>query len=900
MHESCIATFKSVTAMCVRLARIRLNLISERGLLSSRGLLMELENFTEQSKKCLQGAEKLARSQKHQILYPEHLLLQLLKESSGLIVKILKLITSDVKKIEILAREAVSLVPKVSGQNNLFADASLQKVIEKSQKLAFANGDKFVAIDWLFVALVYGDDKAAELLRSCDLNAVNLVKALKEVRKNLPANSINSENTFDSLGRFTQDLTNKARAGNIDPIIGRDEEIRRTMQVLSRRTKNNPVLIGASGVGKTAIAEGIALRIANGDVPESLLGKRLLALDLGLLVAGAKFRGEFEERLKAVLHEIETSKGEIILFIDEMHTLVGAGNSDGAMDASNLLKPSLARGDLRCISATTLDEYRRYVEKDAALARRFQPIIVEAPSIPDTISILRGIKERYELHHGVRISDSSLISAATLSDRYISNRHLPDKAIDLIDEAASRLRMEVDSKPEELDVVDRDILQREIEIAALAKETDLESSARINLLEKDLESLKRRSEKMTSIWSAERAKLSEIRDLKEKLELARVDLDKSKREGDLAKAGELSYGVIPKYEEALKLQESDKNKISLEAVLPEHVACVVERWTGISVEKMLKGENDRLIKMEQVLSQTVIGQLPAIESISRAVRRAKVGLNDLTRPLGSFLFLGPTGVGKTQLTKALAAYLFDDLTSLTRIDMSEFMEKHSISRLLGAPPGYVGYDEGGVLTEAVRTKPYQVLLFDEVEKAHRDVFNVLLQVLDEGHLTDSQGKRVNFKNTLIILTSNLGSELFPRCSDTKPQLDLKSEVLEKAKDFFRPEFLNRLEDIIVFERLNLENLGAIVDVEIDIINSRLAEKNIHLVLTDSAREWFAKNGFSPEYGARPLKRLLQSRIQDKIADGILSGDITKGTSLQIDVIDEETQISKYSDRKKMH
>ncbi|PQM62040.1 MAG: ATP-dependent chaperone ClpB [Rhodobacteraceae bacterium] len=900
MHESCIATFKSVTAMCVRLARIRLNLISERGLLSSRGLLMELENFTEQSKKCLQGAEKLARSQKHQILYPEHLLLQLLKESSGLIVKILKLITSDVKKIEILAREAVSLVPKVSGQNNLFADASLQKVIEKSQKLAFANGDKFVAIDWLFVALVYGDDKAAELLRSCDLNAVNLVKALKEVRKNLPANSINSENTFDSLGRFTQDLTNKARAGNIDPIIGRDEEIRRTMQVLSRRTKNNPVLIGASGVGKTAIAEGIALRIANGDVPESLLGKRLLALDLGLLVAGAKFRGEFEERLKAVLHEIETSKGEIILFIDEMHTLVGAGNSDGAMDASNLLKPSLARGDLRCISATTLDEYRRYVEKDAALARRFQPIIVEAPSIPDTISILRGIKERYELHHGVRISDSSLISAATLSDRYISNRHLPDKAIDLIDEAASRLRMEVDSKPEELDVVDRDILQREIEIAALAKETDLESSARINLLEKDLESLKRRSEKMTSIWSAERAKLSEIRDLKEKLELARVDLDKSKREGDLAKAGELSYGVIPKYEEALKLQESDKNKISLEAVLPEHVACVVERWTGISVEKMLKGENDRLIKMEQVLSQTVIGQLPAIESISRAVRRAKVGLNDLTRPLGSFLFLGPTGVGKTQLTKALAAYLFDDLTSLTRIDMSEFMEKHSISRLLGAPPGYVGYDEGGVLTEAVRTKPYQVLLFDEVEKAHRDVFNVLLQVLDEGHLTDSQGKRVNFKNTLIILTSNLGSELFPSCSDTKPQLDLKSEVLEKAKDFFRPEFLNRLEDIIVFERLNLENLGAIVDVEIDIINSRLAEKNIHLVLTDSAREWFAKNGFSPEYGARPLKRLLQSRIQDKIADGILSGDITKGTSLQIDVIDEETQISKYSDRKKMH
>ena len=886
--------------MCVRLARIRLNLISERGLLSSRGLLMELENFTEQSKKCLQGAEKLARSQKHQILYPEHLLLQLLKESSGLIVKILKLITSDVKKIEILAREAVSLVPKVSGQNNLFADASLQKVIEKSQKLAFANGDKFVAIDWLFVALVYGDDKAAELLRSCDLNAVNLVKALKEVRKNLPANSINSENTFDSLGRFTQDLTNKARAGNIDPIIGRDEEIRRTMQVLSRRTKNNPVLIGASGVGKTAIAEGIALRIANGDVPESLLGKRLLALDLGLLVAGAKFRGEFEERLKAVLHEIETSKGEIILFIDEMHTLVGAGNSDGAMDASNLLKPSLARGDLRCISATTLDEYRRYVEKDAALARRFQPIIVEAPSIPDTISILRGIKERYELHHGVRISDSSLISAATLSDRYISNRHLPDKAIDLIDEAASRLRMEVDSKPEELDVVDRDILQREIEIAALAKETDLESSARINLLEKDLESLKRRSEKMTSIWSAERAKLSEIRDLKEKLELARVDLDKSKREGDLAKAGELSYGVIPKYEEALKLQESDKNKISLEAVLPEHVACVVERWTGISVEKMLKGENDRLIKMEQVLSQTVIGQLPAIESISRAVRRAKVGLNDLTRPLGSFLFLGPTGVGKTQLTKALAAYLFDDLTSLTRIDMSEFMEKHSISRLLGAPPGYVGYDEGGVLTEAVRTKPYQVLLFDEVEKAHRDVFNVLLQVLDEGHLTDSQGKRVNFKNTLIILTSNLGSELFQRCSDTKPQLDLKSEVLEKAKDFFRPEFLNRLEDIIVFERLNLENLGAIVDVEIDIINSRLAEKNIHLVLTDSAREWFAKNGFSPEYGARPLKRLLQSRIQDKIADGILSGDITKGTSLQIDVIDEETQISKYSDRKKMH
>jgi ATP-dependent Clp protease ATP-binding subunit ClpB len=861
---------------------------------------MEFGNFTEQAKLCLKEVEKLARSYGHQRLYPEHLLMQILKESSGIVTKMITLVDGDKNKISALAVKALNLIPKVVGEDNIYIDQSLQKTFAKATELALKNGDKFVAIDWLFISLTWHDHKAAKILRTCAVTENSLVRALQTIRKNGAADSLNSENTFEALERYTHDLTKIARAGKIDPIIGRDDEIRRTMQVLSRRTKNNPVLIGSPGVGKTAIAEGIALRIVNGDVPESLSSKRLLSLDLGLMIAGAKFRGEFEERLKSLLQEIELSKGEIILFIDEMHTLVGAGNADGSLDASNLLKPSLARGDLRCVSATTVEEYRKYIERDAALARRFQPILVEAPSIEETVSILRGIKERYELHHGIRISDASLISAARLSDRYISDRHLPDKAIDLIDEAASRLRMEVDSKPEELDVIDRDIMQREIEISALRNEIDPEASLRMISILKDLETLKQRSKSLTNSWNTERLKLSEIRDIKEKLEMARIELETSKRIGDLAKAGELSYGVIPKYEEFLKGYENDQNKMLTESVLPEHIASVVQRWTGISVEKMLEGEKARLINMEKVLSQSVIGQFAAIKSVSLAVRRAKMGLNDLTRPLGSFLFLGPTGVGKTELTKALATYLFDDPASLTRIDMSEFMEKHSVSRLVGAPPGYVGYDQGGVLTEAVRTKPYQVLLFDEVEKAHPDIFNLLLQVLDEGHLTDSQGTLVNFKNTLIILTSNIGSEVLPIGAETVLSQDAEEGILTQTKAFFRPEFLNRLDDIIVFDKLNKDSLKLIVDVQIGNINRRLSEKKINIAFTEHARNWFAENGFSDEYGARPLKRLLQTKLLDKIADGLLSGNIKDGALLRVDFIGNEMRLAYCSDRKKMH
>ena len=861
---------------------------------------MDLENFTEQSKICLQEMKKLARTRSHQRLFPEHLLMQILKESSGIVSKMLELISGDINKIQSLTIEALNSMSKAVGHDEIYIDQALQKTFAKANELASKNGDKFVAIDWLFVSLTFHDHKAAEILKACAVNGKSLVWALQIIRKKGTADSSNAENTFASLERYTNDLTKSARAGKIDPIIGRDEEIRRTMQVLSRRTKNNPVLIGSPGVGKTAIAEGIALRIASGDVPESLSSKRLLALDLGLLIAGAKFRGEFEERLKSLLREIELSQGEIILFIDEMHTLVGAGNADGSLDASNLLKPSLARGDLRCVSATTVVEYRKYVERDAALARRFQPIMVVAPSVEDTVSILRGIKERYELHHGIRISDAALISAAQLSDRYISDRHLPDKAIDLIDEAASRLRMELDSKPEELDAIDRDIMQREIEISALRKEVDSDSSFRIDSIVLELKNLKTRSAKLTSLWNAENLKLSEMREIKKKLETARIDLEKSKRIGDLAKAGELSYGVIPKYEESLKSYENDQNKIPTESVLPDHVATVVQRWTGIPVEKMLEGEKTRLLNMEKVLAQSVIGQLPAIKSVSRAVRRAKMGLNDPNRPLGSFLFLGPTGVGKTELTKTLATYLFDDAASITRIDMSEFMEKHSVSRLIGAPPGYVGYDQGGVLTEAVRTKPYQVLLFDELEKAHSDVFNLLLQVLDEGHLTDSQGTMVNFKNTLIILTSNLGSETIASSSEFKHSKGLEEAIMNKTKAFFRPEFLNRVDDIIVFNKLKKESLELIVDVQIERINKLLSEKFITIFLTQSARVWFAENGFSDEYGARQLKRLLQSELQDKIADGLLLGEIKDGASLKIDFKGNEMKISASSARNKMH
>lgn len=861
---------------------------------------MDFENFTEQSKLCLHEADAFAKEHGHQRIYPESLLGQILNESSGVVSKMIIFLKVDLNKIKGLTAKALDQVPKVSGYDATYIDRSLKRTLDKAMELALKNGDKFVAIDWLLVALTYHDHKAAGILRSCGITESALIQALKTIRKSRSADSLNAENTFEALEKYTHDLTKSALAGKIDPIIGRDEEIRRTMQVLSRRTKNNPVLIGSPGVGKTAIAEGIALRIANNDVPESLSKKRLLSLDLGLLVAGAKFRGEFEERLKSLLKEIQLSNGQIILFIDEMHTLVGAGNADGTMDASNLLKPSLARGDLRCISATTINEYRKYVERDAALARRFQPIMIEAPTVEDTISILRGIKEKYELHHGVRISDLALISAARLSDRYISDRFLPDKAIDLIDEAASRLRMDLDSKPEELDKIDRDIMQRQIEISALRNETDSESILRLSSLTKELEILKKNSIQMTESWNTERSKLSDIREVQEKLEIAKIELDKSKRTGDLATAGKLSYGVIPKYEESLKNYENDQNKMPTESVLPEHIASVVQRWTGISVKKILEGEKSRLLNMEKVLSLSVIGQTRAINSVCLAVKRARMGLNDPTRPLGSFLFLGPTGVGKTELTKALATYLFDDLASLTRIDMSEFMEKHSVSRLIGAPPGYVGYDQGGLLTEAVRTKPYQVLLFDEVEKAHSDVFNVLLQVLDEGHLTDSQGTLVNFKNTLIILTSNLGSEVSPIDSSMEQAKKLDEHILNKTKAFFRPEFLNRLDDIVVFDKLKKNSLKLIVDVQVDNINQLLSEKRIKIMLTEQARTWFAEYGFNDEYGARPLKRLLQSKLQDKIADGLLSGSIKDGASLKVDLIKSEIRVLASSNHMNMH
>ncbi len=846
---------------------------------------MNIEKYSERVRGFIQSAQTAALSANHQQFTPEHLLKVLLDDDEGFASSLIERAGGRPRDARLGVEAALKALPKVEGGNGqLYLAQPLAKVFSTAEELAKKAGDSFVTVERLLTALAMEKSaKTADILANAGVTPTALNRVIEEVRKGRTADSASAEQGYDALKKYARDLTADARAGRLDPVIGRDDEIRRTIQVLSRRTKNNPVLIGEPGVGKTAIAEGLALRIVNGDVPESLKDKQLMALDMGALIAGAKYRGEFEERLKAVLSEVTAADGNIILFIDEMHTLVGAGKADGAMDASNLLKPALARGELHCVGATTLDEYRKHVEKDAALARRFQPVFVDEPTVEDTISILRGLKEKYEQHHKVRISDSALVSAATLSNRYITDRFLPDKAIDLVDEAASRLRMQVDSKPEELDEIDRRIMQLKIEREALKLEKDDASRDRLVRLEKELTDLEEESAGLTAKWQAEKQKLGLAADLKKQLDEVRNELAIAQRKGEFQKAGELAYGRIPELEKRLTEAEAADGKGSMveETVAPPHIAHIVSRWTGIPVDKMLEGEREKLLRMEDELAKRVVGQGEAVQAVSKAVRRARAGLQDPNRPIGSFMFLGPTGVGKTELTKALANFLFDDETAMVRIDMSEFMEKHSVARLIGAPPGYVGYEEGGALTEAVRRRPYQVVLFDEIEKAHPDVFNVLLQVLDDGRLTDGQGRTVDFRNTLIIMTSNLGAELLVSLRDDQDVSDVRDEVLAIVKGSVKPEFYNRIDEIVLFHRLRREDMGRIVTIQLKRLEALLEDRKIVLDLDDEAVEWLAEKGYDPAYGARPLKRVIQKELQDPLAERILLGDIRDGSVVKI-------------------
>ncbi|MEX6725975.1 ATP-dependent chaperone ClpB [Parapedomonas caeni] len=846
---------------------------------------MNIEKFTERAKGFLQSAQTVALRNNHQRVQSEHLLKALLEDEQGMAAGLIRAAGGRPEQATQAVDLALTKVPQVTGggAGQLSWDGDAVRVLDQAEQLATKAGDSYVTVERLLLALALAQGTpAARMLADAGVTAQGLNGAINQIRQGRTADTASAEDRYDALKKFARDLTQAARDGKLDPVIGRDEEIRRTIQVLSRRSKNNPVLIGEPGVGKTAIAEGLALRIAKGDVPEGLKDRRVMALDMGSLIAGAKYRGEFEERLKGVLEEVRGAEGDIILFIDEMHTLVGAGKTDGAMDASNLLKPALARGELHCIGATTLDEYRKYVEKDAALERRFQPVFVNEPTVEDTISILRGLKEKYEVHHGVRITDGALVAAATLSNRYITDRFLPDKAIDLMDEAASRLRMEVESKPEEIENLDRRIIQLKIEREALKKESDAASKDRLAKIEGELGNLEAQSADLTARWQAERDKMQGERSLKEKLDAARVELEQAQRTGNLARAGELAYGVIPALERQIaEARDAASSAMVREEVVAEDIAAVVSRWTGVPVDKMLEGEREKLLAMESEIGRQVIGQAEAVAAVSAAVRRARAGLQDPNRPLGSFLFLGPTGVGKTELCKALATFLFDDPAAMARIDMSEFMEKHSVSRLIGAPPGYVGYEEGGVLTEAVRRRPYQVVLFDEVEKAHQDVFNVLLQVLDDGRLTDGQGRTVDFTNTIIVLTSNLGAQFIAQLPEGKDTSDVREEVMAVVRGHFRPEFLNRLDEIILFHRLGEAHMGPIVDIQVARVQKLLADRKIVLDLTDAARGWLARMGYDPVYGARPLKRVVQKYLQDPLAEMILRGEVKDGATVRV-------------------